>query len=437
MPHPQLHVALVPVGSHGDVHPFVGIGVRLLARGHRVTVLTNAHFEPLVRRSKLDFLPLGSADDYKRVAADPDLWHTRKGFQVVARNVTGLVRPMYDAVAKLHADDGDRLVVAASSLGFGARVAQDKLGVRLASVHLSPAVFQSAYAMPRYPGMPSPVRWPRWFKRLLYVPINRMVDGALAGPLNAIRADLRLPPVRGIMRAWWHSPQLVLATFPEWFAAVQPDWPPQTRAIGFPLYDERGTTPMPAALDRFLADGPPPVAFTPGSAMARGRSFFAASAEACRRLGRRGVLLTRFADQVPADLPPGVVHADYAPFSELLPRCAAVVHHGGIGSAAQALAAGCPQLVQPFAHDQVDNADRLVRLGVARAILPKQYEPANVARELAALLASEAVVRRCREVASRMRTADAIGEACDLIEGLAACQRPGPGPLSPVLGGEG
>ena len=64
------------------------------------------------------------------------------------------------------------------------------------------------------------------------------------------------------------------------------------------------------------------MAFTPGSAMWQGRSFLEASAEACRLLGRRGVLLTRHREQVPADLPPGVVHADYAPFSELLPRSA-------------------------------------------------------------------------------------------------------------------
>jgi rhamnosyltransferase subunit B len=418
MPSP-LHAALVAVGSHGDVHPFVGLGVRLLSRGHRVTVLTNEHFEPLVRAAGLGFASIGTDAEYRQITGDPDLWHAQKGFHVIARNICELIPRVYDALARMRADDGDRLVAVGSTLALGARVAQETLGVPLATVHLSPAVFQSVYEMPKLTGLPVPQGAPRWLKAAAWSVVNWVVDRSMAGPLNDYRRTHGLPPVKGVFRSYIHSPQLVLATFPDWFAAVQPDWPPNTRAVGFPLYDERGLTPLPAALERFLAAGPPPVAFTPGSAMFHGRAFFAASAEACRRSSRRGVLLTRHADQVPVDLPPGVVHVDYAPFSELLPRCAAVVHHGGVGSCAQALAAGVPQLIQPFAHDQPDNARRLGRMGVAATVPPRKYTPRNVARVLDGLIGSQDVARSCAGVAARLRDADAPGEACALIEGLA------------------
>src|SRR5207248_1745452 len=81
----------------------------------------------------------------------------------------------------------------------------------------------------------------------------------------------------------------------------------------------------------FLAGGGPPLVFTPGTAAHDQRRFFAESAEACRRLGRRALLLTRFRGQLPARLPEGVRHADYLPFSRLLPHAAALVHHGGGG----------------------------------------------------------------------------------------------------------
>ncbi|MDB5297079.1 MAG: glycosyl transferase [Phycisphaerales bacterium] len=419
----SLHVALVPVGSHGDVHPLVGIGRGLLARGHAATVVTNAHFEPLARRNGLGFVATSTAADYHQIMADPDLWRGRRGFDAIARHVMALAEPTFDAIARLRAEHGDRLVVVGTSLAFGARVAQEAFGVPAATVHLSPAVFQSAHDMPKYAGLWVPPGAPTWAKRLLYKLINRVVDRALAGPVNAFRARHGLPPVRGIFERWWDSPDLVLATFPAWFAAPQPDWPPQARVVGFPLYDERDATPLPPELDAFLAAGPPPVAFTPGSAMAQGQAFFAASADACRRAGLRGVLLTRHRGQVPAALPPGVVHADYAPFSELLPRCAAVVHHGGIGTSAQALAAGCPQLVQPFAHDQPDNAARLARLGVARVVSPRRYTPARAARVLAELTTSTEVAERCREVAGWVRGTDAVGAACDAIEALGARHR--------------
>ncbi len=115
---------------------------------------------------------------------------------------------------------------------------------------------------------------------------------------------------------------------------------------------------------RFFLRASRRLVFTPGSANLFGRSFFDAAVGACQQLGRRGILLTRFAEQLPPSLPSGVVHFDFVPLSLLLPRCAAFVNHGGIGSVSQAMAAGIPQLMMPLAHDQIDNAARIARLGV-------------------------------------------------------------------------
>ena len=69
---------------------------------------------------------------------------------------------------------------------------------------------------------------------------------------------------------WCHSPQRVLGLFPDWFGAVQPDWPPQTRLTGFPLQDGRTEAELPAEVRAFLDAGEPPIVFTPGSAMRHG-----------------------------------------------------------------------------------------------------------------------------------------------------------------------
>jgi UDP:flavonoid glycosyltransferase YjiC (YdhE family) len=125
---------------------------------------------------------------------------------------------------------------------------------------------------------------------------------------------------------------------------------------------------------------------------------------------------------VPADLPPGVLHVPYAPFSDLLPRCAAIVHHGGIGTTAQSLAAGARQIVMPFAHDQLDNADRVVKLGCGRWIEPKQYKAKYVATVLKKLPADEPAARACAEMKSRLIKRDGVDRACDLIESLSRPQ---------------
>ena len=135
-------------------------------------------------------------------------------------------------------------------------------------------------------------------------------------------------------------------------------------------------------------------------------------------LGQRAILLTRYTDQLPASLPDGVRHFDYVPFSQVLHRSAAVVHHGGIGTAAQGLAAGRPQLIMPMTFDQPDNARRLVGLGVARTLHPRAFRGAAVASAIDTLLGSTSVSDRCADLARRVRCDDPLTRTCTLIEDL-------------------
>ncbi|MEA2709850.1 MAG: rhamnosyltransferase subunit [Phycisphaerales bacterium] len=416
-----MNVLLFALGSHGDVHPFVGIGLRLRERGHHVAVATNEYFKPLVDHANLEFIQCGTAEEYTRLATNPDLWHPMKSVKAVFGGTARYLRPMYE-VARDFAQRDDAIIVA-SSLALGARVAQDKHGVPLATVHLSPSIFQSVHEPPKLPGLSFFAPWaPLPLMRGIYKVINLCVDLMIARPLNAFRAELDLPPVRNVIRDYWHSPLRVIGLFPEWFGAKQADWPEQVRLTGFPLYDEPDLSPISPELERFINDGDPrmpPIAFTPGSAMWQGRKFFDASVDACVRLNRRGLLLTRHRDHLPPALPPNVIHVHYAPFSRLLPRCAAFVHHAGIGSTAQALAAGVPQLMTPFTHDQPDNSARVVRLGCGVILKPSKYTGERAAEALRLLIDDQKIAAACGQVKSRFIGVDAIGQACDLIEELA------------------
>jgi UDP:flavonoid glycosyltransferase YjiC (YdhE family) len=244
-----------------------------------------------------------------------------------------------------------------------------------------------------------------------------MIDPILARPLNKFRAELRLVPVKNILSEWCHSPQRVIGLFPDWYAPPQPDWPKQTVVTGFPLFDEKDVTPLPEKVEEFLNAGSAPIVFTPGSAMLHGQAFFAAGVAACRILKRRGILLTRHAEQVPANLPDGVIHAPYAPFSQLLPRSAALVHHGGIGSTAQAMSCGVPQLMMPMGFDQPDNAQRIKRLGVGDSLPPKKFKGQAVAAALGRLIESATVADACKAVAAKFRAEpDAMGQTVEWIE---------------------
>jgi UDP:flavonoid glycosyltransferase YjiC (YdhE family) len=410
-------VLLATFGSYGDVQPMIGLGSELQRHGATATVLTNGYFESAVRAAGLDFVAVTDAAEYEAITLNQDLWHPRRGLELVARAWANLLPPVYEAILQNY-QPGETVVVA-TAVTFAARVAQEKAGVPLATVHIQPAMFRSLFEMPRLPMMP-PTEWlPRFGKRLLYWLGDRVFDGAIAGDVNAFRAQFGLRPIRRILQEWSLSPQLVVGLFPDWFAAPQPDWPRQSLLSGFPLYDGDDGSELPGNAQRFLDAGDAPIAFTPGSAMRQGQPFFAAAAEACRLLGRRGILLTRYPEQVPAELPEGVVHFDYLPFGRLLPRCAALVHHGGAGTTAQGFAAGIPQLIMPMAFDQPDNAARAVRLGVARTISRRSFHPRAVSRLLRQLIEEPAIAERCQQLSGRCRDPHRFARVCEAILQLA------------------
>jgi rhamnosyltransferase subunit B len=413
-----LRILLPAIGSSGDVHPVIGIGRALTTRGHHVTVITNEYFRDQVAENKLSFIPLGTKAEAEALMGDPRLWHPRKGFgSIIEKALLPNVPRLYQII---ESQRGPGLVVAATTLCLGARVAQEKFGIPTATIHLQPSVMRSHFDNGRLgpfnmgPGMPRAV------KRALFWIIDRLYSERLVAPgLNAFRSTLGLAPARGIFSTYIHSPQLALGLFPDWFAAPQPDWPANTHLTGFVLQDSGGEPAAQAEAEAFLASGPPPLLVTPGSAALDRTEFFRRTVATCETAGVRAMLVTNHPAQLPRSLPPGIRAFSYLPFSRVLPRCAAIIHHGGIGTLAQAVKAGLPQLIVPNAHDQPDNGQRIERLGLGRMIFPGSYRQARAVRAVAELTGSADIRRRCLDFAPRVDSAAALERACSLIEGLA------------------
>ena len=411
-----MNILVVAIGSYGDVLPLVGLACELKKRGHTVTFFTNGHFAQLIQSAGLDFVAFGTAAEYDSIANHPDLWHPQKGWKVIgSAAVSEKLRTAYSILQEWIVPGNT--VMVSSTLGFAARLIQERHHIPTATVHLSPGVFHSAYQPPKMPGLPLPEWLPSSLKRIIWTILNHMfIDPVVKPNLNRIRRELDLPPVSRIFHEWLHSPDLVLCLFPEWFAAPQPDWPSQTRVTGFPLFDNAHEPTLSFDVQKFLEQGPPPLVFTPGSANKQGQQFFEEAVKACQLLGKRGILLTQYSGQVPSFLPKEVQHFPYVPLSQLLPHCAALIHHGGIGTCAQALQAGLPQLIQPLAFDQFDNGARVQRLGVGTMIPKRSFHAKLIAHRLDDLLTSTTGGAHCQTVSGHFTNIDPIHESCNLIE---------------------
>ena len=156
--------------------------------------------------------------------------------------------------------------------------------------------------------------------------------------------------------------------------------------------------------------------FTLGSAAVYlAGNFYAESARAIQQLGRRALLLVG-KNPPPANLPPSILAWDYLPYASIFPHASAIVHQGGVGTTAQALRAGRPMLVVPFAHDQFDNAARVTRLGVARTLSRSRYRAKHVGRELVALLDPASYAQVAATVGTRIRAEQGVLAAGDALE---------------------
>ena len=409
-----MDILLPTIGTGGDVYPFISIGAELKRRGHRVSLVANEHFRPAAQNAGLDFIQLAPAERYHAAINNPNLWNPKFGAEMLATSVFAAMRDTYKIISDFNPATTK---VVASGLMFGARIAQEARAFNLTTIHLQPALFWSLQDPPVMAALPFPAWMPTPLKRaVLKIVDRRVLDKLLAERTNAFRAELGLPAKKHIYSQWMRSTSQVIGLFPPWYGVPQSDWPKRTLLTGF-VRGTGGQVPQPLSneLLKFLDDGAPPIVFTPGTGMQHGKQFFEESVKACVLLGKRGILVTAFRDQLPSALPSTMHACNYASFSALFPRAAAVVHHGGIGTLAEALAAKVPQLIQPMAHDQPDNAARLERLGVAATIKAKDYQADAVAKKLAALLESADVAANCNRYAPQVNFDAALQATCNAI----------------------
>ncbi|MFL1386231.1 glycosyltransferase [Pseudomonas tritici] len=355
-----MRVIMIAIGSAGDVFPFIGLGSALILRGHQVTLCSMPAFQRTIEARGLDFVPLCDEATYTAAMGDPRLWDPKTSFGVLWQAIAGLLEPVYDYVT---AQDNDDTVVVGSLWALGARIAHEKHGFPYLSVQVSPSTLLSAHLPPVHPTFNVSPRLPLTLRKLLWRGIEYLsLDRTCAPQINALRRKHGLPgTVKNIFSQWMHSPQGVICLFPEWFAPVQQDWPQPLHMAGFPLFDG-GTLGLDEQSRTFLDAGSAPIVFTQGSTEHFDQQFYQFALAALHKSGARGIFLTGDRPVI-SDLPPTVMQRPFLPMSSLLPRAAGLVHPGGIGAMSLGLAAGIPQIVLPIAHDQFDNAERLVRMG--------------------------------------------------------------------------
>jgi len=413
---PPLHFVVVTIGSAGDLFPFMRVALALRDSGHRVSMLGPTQHAPFVEPTGLAFhgLPADEA-----VLDHPDLWHPTRGLAVVWQATRPAMARIPEIVAALPTDERIVLLAHPLALPEADLCRARRPGLKVAAAYLAPSNLPTVHD----PLLLGPWPVPRWVplgaRRWLWRRLGEALINPVALPdVNAARARQGLGPVSDLVDYIVKVPDLSVTLFPEWFAPTQPDWPQPLLRAGFPLYDPSLQAELSPEVARFLEEGTKPVVFTPGTGNRQAAYYFRCALDACARLGRRAILLTPHREQLPAHLPTPALWQEYVPLRALLPHVAALVHHGGIGTTAEALRAGTPQLVVPLAHDQFDNAARVKALGVGGSLRAARLSSRRLGGRLGQVVDNAAVAEACRKVAALAGPAD-LRALCNRLASLA------------------
>ena len=411
-------IVLSTLGSLGDLHPKIALALELRKRGHDVIVNTWEGYREKIALLGLEFRPMRPDVDQTDQQLLADLMHPRKGPEKVIRElVFPYLREMFDDLIAA-CERADLMVT--GELIYVAKSVVEKTSIKWVSTSLAPlSMFSSddpnVYPQAEWLEVLRPL--PAAFHNGLFA-FMRSTISHWYKPYRSFRRDLGLSEDHDPMFSEKYSSLLHLAMFSKALALPQPDWWQPTVQTGFCFYDgQQDTGQRPDGLEEFLASGERPIVFTLGSAAVLDPGdFFDECAKAAKLLSRRAVLLYGNDNPPPSGLTDDIVGFPYAPFSQVFPKAACVVHQGGVGTTGQVLRAGVPHLIMPYSHDQPDNAARCRRNGVARTIRRNRYTAETAAHEIRKLLTDERYYLRAREAAAVVATEYGTVAACDAIE---------------------
>ncbi len=417
------HIVFATTGSLGDLYPFLAVGQKLNEKGHHVVIATTKIYASIVEKAGLTFHHMRpDPEDTASFHAKFMDSHTSAKF-VFQNYLSPAIEKSYSdlLVATKNAD-----LLISQSLALAAPLVADTTHIPWLSAVFQPMTLFSRYDPPCLPF-------------LFFLPSKLSFSTRFNGKIMAYAKKYTLPWVKDVtnlkqnlgIQSDQHpiyegqlSSQGVLAMFSPLIGQPQSDWPEHTVQTGSALFTQHDDT-LSDDLMRFIGKDEPFLVFTLGSASSNAAgNFYSESLNAARQIGCRALLLTSglsALEKFPDPLPEWALRVNYAPYGQIFKHATVIIHSGGIATSMTAIQSGQPQIVVPFAHDQIDNAKRLKKLGISRTIKRKDYNATTIVAHLKNMIADQKLYDKTKLIASQANMEDGATAACLEIEKMLVC----------------
>lgn len=404
-----MKVVVPTYGTEGDARPFAALCRGLIDAGHEARLLADAATLGSARALGVPVTAL-AGDIRGALSADPEIGGVVAkggGFNATAGALASIANANAEAWLRtiVEVGEGCDVILAAGLAVFAGFSAAEVLGAKAVGAGMIPITPTAAFPSPFLP----PGWVPRWLNRTSHVFVNAMLWKAFRDKTSAARAQFKLPPRKTV---WTDLPMLYGVS-----PALLPkpaDWPADVHLSGQWLSPSPSWTPPPA-LANFLAAGDSPIYIGFGSMTGFDKRRLL-DALVAALAGRRALFHAGWSGVDPRTLPDTIFPIGDTPHDWLLPRTAAIIHHGGSGTSHSAARAGVPSIVTPFAGDQFFWAERLRLAGVAPAAVDGRRPTAKAFARALDFAASPEACARARAVGEMMRAENGVAEAVRVIE---------------------
>ncbi len=382
-------LVFVAYGSVGDVLPLVAVAETMTAN-NKVVFLANEYFEKHVVQRGIPFVSIGSAEHQLSAKEGKNSsGETAEGRIHRFDNVIGkCFSKCTKVIENLRTENPHLLVVTHGNL-TPASIACEKYNIPIIITYY--ATSQIPRNTVDYVDVSEFYENKGLLEKYIRAPLHllsQMFAFEVKDCLNKYRAEAGLPAITNPISYWLKktfsknkgSIQRLsiireIALVPEWFADPVHHQYPNIQFINFPFPSEIKDNPE--ELYQFIAEHGAPAVFTPGTAVEDIEAFAREIIPICRKLNCPAVLCSNLGKSIFEELPKAddvpIFFLDYANFKTLLPQSRCLFHHGGIGTLAQAIRAGIPQIIRPRMYDQPINAFRAMNHGLAGVVSPHEY----------------------------------------------------------------
>jgi UDP:flavonoid glycosyltransferase YjiC (YdhE family) len=395
-------ILLVTHWTGGDVMPFVRLGTLLRREGFQVTLFSHCVYRDIAIASGLDFVAIDDTAEYHAMVRDLPKLNDPVGdaagtieFHKIHHGPERLARECRLILAKIEDRSTAILFRHRSSIAglLAAELAQAPVGV--------------VFLAPNY---------------LSHLELHEsLVGAAIRDQINIARAEIGLAPIESWTN-WMVSPRCKLGIWPQWYQQADEPSLPGLTAMGFLHENQAPETELAEDLRDFINRHAAPVLITGGTSRLISPRFYNTAVSACIQARRPAVVVLPFPDMLSIDLPDFIFPVRSASIPAILERASAIIHHGGIGTASEALLAAVPQIILPHMADRPDNAARFRALGIAKVYPELRWDPILIAQGLAETQNSE-FQNWCEQRAKQERSQKSASMVIECLHAL----RQGPG----------